>query len=113
MFVAQLPNFTYYALAFLFVSSAVNGLCATVDSALPGAPMCYSMQSFLNEQTTFAFSDICAEGSLAGCRKTASENFIIALAIILIASLFVSHWLLSMWNWWVTWMHQKKHLNRQ
>ena len=88
VFVAQLPNFTYYALAFLFVSSAVNGLCATFDGALPGAPMCYSMQSFLNEQTTFALVDICAEGSLAGCRKTASENVMVALAIILIASLF-------------------------
>ena len=114
VFVAQLPNFAYYALAFLFVSSAVNGLCATVDSALPSAPMCYSMQSFLKEQTTFAlFRYLCRGQPCRVSQDCIREFHYCSRYHTHCLSFFVSHWLLFMWNWWVTWMHQKKYLNRQ
>ena len=86
--VSQLPNFTYYTLVAFMLSCAVNGACASLDATSPSAPMCYSLQSFLNEQTTLALADVCIHGNLAGCRITASNNLIIACTVIFVASLF-------------------------
>ena len=44
---------------------------------------------FLNEQTSLVFSDICTNGTLAGCQETSAENMGVAIALVLVGAGFV------------------------